>query len=551
MLIGLLALPASAFAQAGWHSEQPVAVGIGVPVPIGKVGDIEFWAPNRGLLITAGNATMPAGIYAYDGIGWHLYSTVCGGSEGRIAWAGPTEFWTISDVQGGQETFEGTDSPAGRSLCHFKDGAVVASYAEPLNTSTTYPTMRAAACSAPQDCWFAGDRLSSGAANSGAFHLHWDGSALTAVPFLTEPQPGLIGPARSVADLSFAQDHLFESVQVQDADGVVAGEESEPSFLHRVDLGAAKPFEQLFPAHPITFSAVKTTKASSLGGFRLVPGGGGLFGIAGAASPTGADTANVEVTAVRYQGGGLAQLPLHAAATEYPFQKGDVVLGAAGEPGSDGFWVAFRRRAEGASNGSEAVGRVALVHGDGSVEPAVGLPGQAEGIGRKGFAGPIACPASEQCWMATSKGWLFHRGDPVPQDTASAMRVLITYRPPDDSVPFVPPVELPLDDSGSEAAAGEAPPQKHGKRPRSARRKALVTKVRQKVLDKTLLRLTFTLAASAHVRLVAKRHRQPVAQTPRLTLGKGPHRLFLRLDPERWPTSLDFQVHAVRGRGKR
>ena len=94
--------PACSLAASGWHSEQPVAAGAGVPVPLGEVGDIEFWAPNRGALITGGNGGMPAGVYAYDGTGWYLYSTVCGGREGRIAWTGPDEFWTISDQRAGE-----------------------------------------------------------------------------------------------------------------------------------------------------------------------------------------------------------------------------------------------------------------------------------------------------------------------------------------------------------------------------------------------------------------------------------------------------------------
>ncbi len=46
------------------------------PVPLGQIGDIYFWAPNRGLLITGGTgsscaassgASVPCGLYAYNG----------------------------------------------------------------------------------------------------------------------------------------------------------------------------------------------------------------------------------------------------------------------------------------------------------------------------------------------------------------------------------------------------------------------------------------------------------------------------------------------------
>ncbi len=91
------------------------------PVPIGYVGDIEFWHPNRGLLITAGNGVVPEGLYAYDGVTWHQLSTVCGGTDGRIAWAGPDDFWTIADQRPGQVLPNGgVGALQDVSLCHFR-----------------------------------------------------------------------------------------------------------------------------------------------------------------------------------------------------------------------------------------------------------------------------------------------------------------------------------------------------------------------------------------------------------------------------------------------
>ena len=158
----------------GWRSEQPS--GPNGPTPLGEVGDISCRQANRCLLITPGNGGMPAGIYAYDGSGWFLYSTVCGGHAGRIAWAGPTDFWTISDQQSGQGSVAAGGEAEGfnRSLCHFVNGAVVASYAEPLGVGGSYLPMNAAACNGPSECWFAGERL-PGTGNVGAFHLYWNG----------------------------------------------------------------------------------------------------------------------------------------------------------------------------------------------------------------------------------------------------------------------------------------------------------------------------------------------------------------------------------------
>ena len=98
------------FAPAEAPPPPPGAEPSPFPTALGDVGDIAFWAPNRGLLITAGNAFVPAGLYAYDGVSWHQLSNVCGASDGRVAWAGPDEFWTISDQRPGQITANGTNS---------------------------------------------------------------------------------------------------------------------------------------------------------------------------------------------------------------------------------------------------------------------------------------------------------------------------------------------------------------------------------------------------------------------------------------------------------
>ncbi len=53
--------------EASWRLEQPLPPPLPdgrqptIPIGLGRIGDIEFWAPNRGLLITAGNPpTIPA-----------------------------------------------------------------------------------------------------------------------------------------------------------------------------------------------------------------------------------------------------------------------------------------------------------------------------------------------------------------------------------------------------------------------------------------------------------------------------------------------------------
>ncbi|HEY4779817.1 MAG TPA: hypothetical protein VIH47_09520 [Solirubrobacterales bacterium] len=515
-----------------WRSEQPVAAGIGVPVGIGEIGDVEFWAPNRGMLITAGNEGIPAGLFAYDGSGWYRYSTVCGGHAGRIAWAGPDDFWTISDQQTGQEG--GKAPPQHISLCHFLNGAVVSSYAEPLGVADSYLPMDAAACSAPNDCWFAGERL-PGTTNIGAFHLHWDGASITAVPSLTEQQAGIEDPGRSVTSLAFHQGSLYESVEVGEGD--VAPEEpvAQPSFLHQIFEAATPAFIPLYTEEPILYGGAHS-KPAQLEGFHLSGDDQALWAIAGSR------TAPATVTALRLGPTGFAQVALDDPGGT--FEPGDRVGGVAAEPGSEDVWIGFNQPGDFSSSPA----RLARVHGDGSVDSPTLLPAPGEGIGHKGPAGPIACPAAGQCWMATEGGWLFHLGSDLPRDADPALHTLVTFRPPDASLPTVPPVDLPEDNSGANPEEKKEPLPEVIEEPLPKRVPALYAKVKSRLLDGNVLELTFLLRTKAHVQLLARFEGKVVAKTPRYTMKKGTRSLRLRLDPKRWPTKLDLQVHAV---GKR
>ena len=173
--LGAFANPASGQpGGAEWRLEQPLPPALptghesGIPIGLGKIGDIEFWGPDRGLLITAGNPpTIPPGLWAYNGQGWHELATVCGATDGRIAWAGPDEFWTVSDGRPGQASNETTGAPplADNTLCRFQKGSsekgeVAASYASLAFRPDSYQAMHAAGCIAPTDCWF-GRRLAA------------------------------------------------------------------------------------------------------------------------------------------------------------------------------------------------------------------------------------------------------------------------------------------------------------------------------------------------------------------------------------------------------
>ncbi len=509
-----------------WHSQQPLTVGSEVPVSLGKVYDIEFWAPNRGLLITAD------GLWAYDGTSWHRLSTVCGGTGGRIAWAGPLDFWTISDQVAGQGGLL-IESGAQRSLCHFVNGAVVASYAQPIGLAGSYEQMNAAACLAPDDCWFGGERL-PGTVNTGAFHLHWDGRELSPVPSLMVREPEIGDPDRAVADLAVHEGGLYESVRVDS--GHVAGEpDDRPYVLHEIFPGSPPAFVPLLPSSPIDYGGQPSYLLSPL---QLSGDEEELWAAAG-----GNDCCTpVPVTILRLGPEGFAPLTLNdPGGLLNPTVRVNAI---AAEPGAAAAWVAYRRGDE-VGNAAPFSARLVLVHADGTVGEEAVLPTAGEGLARKERADRLACPGPEQCWMSTETGWLFHLGGDLPRDEDPAMHRLITYRPPDGSTLVLPLDTLP--DQESEASRfAEEPPLRPEPLPHHRRQRQLVLGVHQRVVGGTTVELRFSLAARARVQLVAKRGKKVVASTKRATLSKGKHVLRLRLNPKHWPTKLDLRAKRVK-----
>lgn len=512
ILAALLTLLVSASAaradQMGWHLDTPIG-RLGVPARLGNIGDIEFWAPNRGVLITGGiDGVSPAGVYAYDGVGWHLYSTVCGGEEGRIAWAGPDEFWTVATYATPPEGSPGTFQEMARTLCLFRNGEVVASFAEPYGSSTAYQQMEAAACAGPTDCWFAGKPLEESSPNTGPFHLHWDGTKLEAVPSLIEPQPRIEDPPGTVTDLDFLGDSLFEAAD-------------EAPYLRQVDL-----------ATPEVFAPVSTPEGAT-GPFYLTGDPGQLWAV-------GKDGTSV----LRDIGSGFEEVPLKGGAgAEEPEAEGLGVVEAAGsEPNGAALWVGGLD----VNSALQVEATVRRVSASGAVSEVVSLPGADEELNGKGGAKSVVCPGPDQCWLVTEGGWLFHLGSPLPQDTDPAMHALITSRPEDASTPTFVSAGLPEDDSGEKEASKSRPGESLEPFPETRPQRNIVYDVHQQIVGKRTLQLSFKLRATAFVQLRARFHTKVVAKTPRLTLRKGPHELHLKLDPKRWPTGIDFKVHPVK-----
>jgi hypothetical protein len=501
-LAALAAASTAVAVEPEWRSGQPIASTLGVPTPLGQVGGMAFWSANKGVLITGGNAGNPAGVYAYDGSGWYLYSTVCGGHEGDIAISGPDEFWTISDYAEAQEGAKANSNfEYSRTLCHFANGEVVASYAEPGVSPEAFSKMKAAACLGPADCWFAGVALSESAPSEDPFHLAWNGNSLIPVPSPVVREPDVAPMPGNVENLAFAQGRLFETA-------------SKAPYLREVNLAAPKRFLPVEVPAESTGPFVLSTEPLQQSVW-VVTQNGTVLGLGPA---------------------GFEEIP-----TAEPLTWASGPSMAAGvEPGGGAAWI-------GAGFSSVEVRQVGA---DGTLGPIVTLPQPGEELSQKGGPEQIVCPASGQCWLATSSGWLFHLGG-TPVEGVNAdplLHRLITTRPKDASSRTFVSAGLPEDNSG------ELEGKRGGEEPRGepfpVQRKAppLVVKVKQTMIGKTTLQLAFTLRATAHVQLLAKHHKKVVAKTARQTLEKGRHRLRLHLDPKHWPTSLDFEVHAVKKR---
>ena len=141
-----VATPALA-ADPIWRLEQPAPpAGAPFKVPLGAPGDLQFWAPNRGLMTVEGNSTIPRGIYSYDGTAWRRLATVCGGpgDTARIAWAGPREFWVVSQPSQPR-------AGSGLALCRFKDGQVVGSWSPAIEAVDPFRPMLSAHCVSADD----------------------------------------------------------------------------------------------------------------------------------------------------------------------------------------------------------------------------------------------------------------------------------------------------------------------------------------------------------------------------------------------------------------
>ncbi|HEU4461845.1 MAG TPA: hypothetical protein VFR75_04555 [Solirubrobacterales bacterium] len=530
-LLALLAatlVAAPAGAASIWRLEQPSPpAGAPFKVPLGAPGDLSFWAPNRGLLTVAGNATIPRGIYSWNGRGWRQLATVCGGpgDTARIAWAGPTEFWVVSEPSQPRKG-------SGLALCRFKDGQVVGSFSTRVDAADPFRMMMSATCNGPNDCWFGGvgsqDALGE---RVGAFHLHWNGSDLQTV----------YGPqGRGVTDMEFHAGQLFESTLVgrspeNRTDPVELAEpEPAPRLLHRI-AGTAFANDPFLPA-PLPGAPDDGSELLALDsdGADLWAVGGGAA--SGPSAPAGGAVARPPLAA-RLVGGVFQEVTPTGASFGLTDRFGDV----AALPGSEDAMATVVPFAERRSANSKAtVARIAPT----GAATLTRLP--AAGAGR-GSAARIACPAPEECWMVTWAGWLFHYSDGsvLPEDTDPAFQGTIEFRPNEAAEQFIPD-KPPVDDSQLFAPPElEQNPIADPPKAKVRRLPPLLRNVRSK-LEGLRLTVSFTVTRKAKVALLAKKGGRTVARTPRRTFAPGRRQLVLRLSREKYPTRLAFQVSEVK-----
>jgi len=529
VLAAVLLVPVEAPAEPIWRLEQPPPPeGAPFKVPLGAPGDLEFWAPNRGLLTIEGNATIPRGIYSWDGQGWRQLATVCGGpgDTARIAWAGPREFWVVSEPSLPRRG-------SGLALCRFLDGQVVGSWSTRVDASDPFRQMTSAACNGPSDCWFGGvgsqDALGE---RIGAFHLHWDGADLRTV----------YGPqGRGVSDMQFHQGTLYESTLVgRSAENrtepvSLAEPEPAPRLLHTIDGDsfANDPFMPA-PIEEVPADGAELLALDSEKGELWAVGGGAA---SGPSAPQGGAVARPPLAA-RLVDDEFEGLALKGASFGPADRFGDVAV----VPGTTEALATLVPFVERRSVNSKAT--VARIEADGTVTT-TRLP--ASGAGR-GSAARVECPAPNECWMVTWAGWIFRysEGGPLERDTDPAFQGTIEFRPNEAAEQFIPD-RLPVDDSQLFAP----PPQELTPNATPAakvrRLPPLLRKVRSRLQGLRLV-VSFTLTRRARVQLLAKRGGGTVARTPAHVLAPGRRSLTLQLSRERYPNRLAFKTKEVKGR---
>jgi hypothetical protein len=426
--------------------------------------------------------------------------------------------------------------------------------------------MDAAACLSPDDCWFGGQIAQPPNPNFGAFHLHWNGETVEVVYAPEDHAIAAMALTTTTPSGGGLETTLFESVQLARGDEYGSQSTTHPPLLHTISAGTSTAFHDVFPPQPGCDPSVGIcyplpeygfeesggrqlpVDPQTLAGFSLssdfrpasgAPGPAQLWAVAGPDSTPPVDSSHgtAHPIALRYDSseGTWSQVVPNLGG----FGAGAVPLAVAAEPGAPAAWVTIASR--------DRAAHVARLTSAGELTEQDAL-GPSQAVGYRGEAGPIACPAPHDCWLATTQGWLFHltsEAEQLPQDTDPNFAGVIAFRPADGGTLLLPSDIPPPDDSLANQAPPPPPPPPPKTVARTVRRLPLVEHLRSQTIGGTTLLLSFTLTAPAKVQLLALRHRHVVASTHRMKLHAGRRRLRLRLNPRNWPTKLDLRTSAL------
>jgi hypothetical protein len=536
-LMGALVHANPAHGAASWRLEQPAPpAGVPFKVPLGRPGDLQCWSATRCLLAVEGNATVPRGLLHYDGVAWRRLATVCGGpaETTRLAWAGPREFWTITEPS--RPRLGG-----GRALCRFRDGEVIGSYSTADDSPDPFRPLNAAACAAPNDCWFGGiGSQDPSGQRVGAYHLRFDGTNLVSV---YAPQGRGVSDLLALPGGGFAETALVGAQREDRTTPVnLAAPEPAPILVHELHGAAfANTLAAALPRGGVPLDGTELLAADAApGNVPWFTGGGAA---SGPSAPAEDSVARPPIV-LRQVGGVHHELPLDEA----PFGAHDRFVDVAAVPGTGDAWTAVQSYAERGSTTARA--RVAHVRPDGSATVEQ-LP--AGGAGR-GAAARIEMVAPDEGWLVTNAGWIFHYVDPAAppraRDADPAFDRLITYRPNESLAQAIPDAP-PADDSQLFAPPPPAvEPEQPPATTRVRRVQALMARLSKPRVDRRLrLSLSFTLRRRAKVQLQARRKGRVVAKTAYRLLRPGRHTLTVQLARAAWPDALRFRTREPGRRG--
>lgn len=536
-----LAGAGSASAAPTW-SEMPLPLVGTQPLPLGNVADLSCWSRSRCLVLATGNTGYPNGLFVYNGDAWRHYATVCGtkvADYGRIVWAGPTEFWTITQPSSPQDGA----SNAGLGLCRFKDGQVVGSFSTKIVNSGDDPAgdpyrhLNSGACISATNCWFGGPAAQSpDSSRSGSFHLHWNGTELKSV----------YAPARrGVSAITSLGDSYFEALLAgpkpnQEVDPDL-GAITDHALIHEID--STQSDEGAFT--PVPFEPVPVDPLTVHGAELLSIDNDSIEG----STPTRAWAV----------GGGATSGP--GSFPDDPFDRGPVAATA----GSDGVWTEVDVQAPEFGPDAQLIDVSAVPGTDiayAAVMPdkTVGAmnsgkatfaklsPSGVEEIGQfplvglnRGTVARIDCPAENECFAATHFGRIFRYAEPgqsPPLDDSPAFATTVTFRP-NEVIEQAVSDSPPIDDS---LLFAPLPTEEQAiVQPAPRRLKAAVRTVRSRLVGRRLT-ISFTVIRRARVHIVARKKRKIVAKASSKLLRKGRHKLVLRLHPKKWPTRMSMRV---------